>query len=121
MKRVVLCLLVLIACGADKERQAPAFKVGPIRVEIDRRLQDDWEFFNFDVVKGVVDVTVEGVAYHRGGGPDLYRWYAYDKDDVKIEEGPLAYQDYPRGEKTRFEMILGDKAPLVRRIKIVAR
>ena len=40
---------------------------------------------------------------------------------MKIDEGPLSYQDYLRGEKTRFEILLGDKARMTRRIKIAAR
>jgi hypothetical protein len=127
MKRIAMCFLLLAATswapagGGDKEPKEPTFKVGPIRIEIDKRLQNNWEFSNFKISQGWVDLTIEGIAFYRGGGPSIYRWYAYDKDDVKIDEGPLGYQDYLPGEKTKFEMLLGDKAPLVRRIKIAAR
>jgi hypothetical protein len=125
MKRGTLSLLVLVvvwasARGDDKD-PPPTFKVDGITIEIDKKLQNNWEFSNFRFSNSVVDLTIEGVAFYRGGAPDIYRWYAYDKDGVKIDEGPLGYQDYLRGEKTKFEILLGDKARITRRIKIAAR
>jgi hypothetical protein len=104
----------------EKERDSASFQVGDITIEIDKKLQKDWDFSDFRKSPTTPDMTIEGVAQYRGGPAGLYRWYAYDKDGVKIQDGPLGYQDYPLRQKTRFEMFLGNKAPQVTRIKITA-
>jgi len=49
------------------------------------------------------------ITVYKGGAPALYRWYAYDADGVKLTDGPLNYQDYDQGEKTKIQLQVVDK------------
>jgi hypothetical protein len=92
---------VPFADGGEKKK-GTIFKVGDVTIEIDPKLENNWEFSGFKKVKKTTD-TIEGITVYKGGKPVLYRWYGYDKDGVKIDDGPLDYQDYVKGEKTRFD------------------
>ena len=61
-----------------------------------------------------------GVATYRGGRTLLDRWYGYDKNGVKIDEGPLGYQDYPPKEKTLFEILPGQNWQQIKHIRLAA-
>jgi hypothetical protein len=126
MRWLATGVLVLAASGlaardGDKGGKEPAFQAEGIQIEIDKGLRDGWEFSGFLGVQSPVDLTIRGIALHRSGAPSLDRWYAFDKDSVIIEQGPLGYQDYPKGEKTRFEMLLGDQWRKIKRIRIVGQ
>jgi len=108
----------LAAQDGGKGGKQAVFQVEGIQIEIDKGLRDGWEFSGFQVVKSPVDLTVRGIAIRRWESPSVNRWYAYDKDGVIIEQGPLGYQDYPQGEKTRFEMLLGDQWRQIKRVRI---
>jgi len=118
---LLLTLAGTMARSDDPNTKEPIFMADGITITIDNKLRTNWEFSNFKRALSFEQPALEGIAYNRGGRPFLRRWYGYDKDDVKIIDGPLGYQDYPVGEKTRFEMILGDKVSQIKRIKIAAQ
>ena len=125
LKGIALGVLLVLASAnpvfaADKaDTPETRFKVNGINIDISPMLKDNWRFSSFrSTTNSSGDITLQGVAVQNKGGANLERWYAYDKDGVIIDEGPLGYQEYPHGEKTRFDMYLGKKAGQVQRIKI---
>ncbi len=120
----ILLLLATTGWTAAPGGQAAAkpthFRVGDITIDFDPRLQKNWDFSDFRRGAPSGGLTIEGVAVYHGGQPQLYRWYGYDKDGIKIDDGPLTYQDYPIGQKTRFEIRLADKSPQIKRIQLVS-
>ena len=77
MKRTAMGLLVLVVYSAPvrgdaPEKPSPTFKVDGITIEIDKKLQTNWEFSNFRLTKSQVDLTIEGVAFYRGGARRIF-------------------------------------------------
>jgi hypothetical protein len=125
LEEFALGVILVLACtnpvsAADKaDVPETRFTVNGISIDISPMLKDNWRFSSFrSTTNSSGDITLQGVALQNKAGASLERWYAYDKDGVIIDEGPLGYQEYPRGEKTRFDMYLGKKAGQVQRIKI---
>jgi hypothetical protein len=109
------------AADDPKARKAFTFTAGDVTIDVDQKLRDNWDFSSFRLANQAPDTVIRGIAVYQGGQPEMDRWYGYDKDGVIIAEGPLAYQDYPKDEKTQFEIYLGEKRNQIKRIKIAAR
>jgi len=121
MKKIMACFIVIAAANFVPAAEPVPFKVGEISVEVDPALRGNWEFSNFTLKGSGSDMMVQCIAIRHRPPFAVDRWYGYDANDVKIAEGPLAYQDYLKDEKTLIEMNLGEKAKEIRRIKIAAR
>jgi len=121
MNHSLACLLLLATTAPQADAEPAKIDVGEIRIEVEPALRGNWDFSDFRLKGTGTDLTVEGIAVRRRDPVSLYRWYGYDREGVKIAEGPLGYQDYLKGEKTLIEMHLGERAKQIKRIKIAAR
>ena len=111
------------SCAQDSKK---TFKVGDVTIEVDSAVAKYWTFSNFKFADKDGDVFVQGIAVYLGGKPAgkesaAWRFHCYDGKGVNIYKGDPDNEEFTKGEKTRIEVFLGEKAGELKKIKVKLR
>jgi hypothetical protein len=115
-----------VPLAANAQDAKNTFKVSGTPIEVDPEVAKYWKFSDFKITNQDDLIFLEGLATHLGGKPAgkasaLWRVHCFDANGVSIYKGDPDDDEFAKGEKTKFQVFMGEKADQVKKMKIKFR